>query len=395
MIDEHGEWMIMHPSVTQDTSVSFCLSPGLYEVLGSEGGNCQEGWGNGYLRATNIVGSELFDGFTVVSQPMGQPEGCVGTTILNVQKEAALTKYRPGDKVLVEGNRATGDSQGFCGMGCGGALYLEGSSTAEIHNTDFALNSAADGGAMFVDLLADLSLFGVTMRNNGASLNGGAMNVGTAATVSVSESTARDNVAGGSGGMLHVSDVAAATLQDVDAIGNIAGTEGGAVAVFESTRSTVTFKNSTIRRNKAQERNGGGVYVENSDVGVHGVHFLENSAELGDGGGVASGESLTNLEISDIKCVDLDVVLDWTATTEGVAAGTYGNTARCPIQYGNGPPQSCAEWITTDVTTCAELMSRDVTNSQGDAIDCTGCSCNDKCVLSDESIICVPIACVC
>jgi predicted outer membrane repeat protein len=268
MVDEHGEWMMLYPSVTQDTSVSFCLAPGQYEIRGSEGGVCNgaDGWGGGYLRVTNLEGSALLDYFTMGDSTCEETGRkcfgeCAANTNLTVKEDVALTSNQ--GMVLFQRNRATGTAQGFCGTGCGGALYLEGSSTAKIDNTDFALNSATDGGALFVDLLGDLSLFRVAMRNNEASMNGGAMNVGTAATVSVSQSMAKDNIADcGSGGMVHLSDVAVATLNDIDAIGNSAGTRGGAAAVFNSARSTITLTNSTVRHNKAREDGGGALRGE-------------------------------------------------------------------------------------------------------------------------------------
>jgi hypothetical protein len=367
MIDERGEWTILNPLVTQDTTIRFCLAPGQYEVLGSEGGICSEGWGGGYVRVTNMLGSELLSSFTVEERDQVNPvpTPCIATTTLTVEKDASLPNNQGA--ALFERNRATGQLSGFCGAGCGGALYLEGlSSTATIDNTVFALNSAADGGALFVDLLGEISLFRVTMRNNSASLNGGAMNVGTAATVDVTQSTANSNIAGGSGGMLHMSDVGAAALEEVVATGNIAGTNGGAVAVFDVTRSTVTLKNSIMRRNKALKENGGGVYAENSEVGVYGVEFIENSVELGDGGGVATRGPLTNFDISETECVNVDVLLDWTTTDgSGCRSSAYG--------------QTCLASIVEKETTCSAFEDATYAVFTVSA-DCSGCTCNNGCV---------------
>ena len=63
--DDRGEWMILFPSGAEDASASFCLTPDEYELMGSEGGYCFEGWGEGYVRVVDIEGTVLLSDFTV------------------------------------------------------------------------------------------------------------------------------------------------------------------------------------------------------------------------------------------------------------------------------------------------------------------------------------------
>ena len=354
--DDRGEWTILFPSGAEDTSASFCLTPGEYELMGSEGAYCFEGWGGGHVRVLDIEKTELLSYFTV---PAGGE--CTVTTQLIVPEDDTLTKYR-GD-VLFEGNRATGTAPGFCGMGCGGALYVGESSAAEIDRVDFAHNSAADGGALFVDLMGDLSLSRVMMRSNSASRDGGAMSVGTIATVSMVDSTAKHNVAGGSGGMLHLSGVMSATLQGIDATGNTAGATGGAVAAFDATRTKVALTNSSIRGQTAGG-SGGGLFLEDSVMGLVGVELSENSADAGDGGAVATSGADTFLEIDDAECVHVDVLLDWTSAGIG-----------CPVAYYD--LYTCDPLVVNFGMSCAELPQN--LDFEGHEDPCNGCPCNDKC----------------
>ena len=199
------------------------------------------------------------------------------------------------------------------------------------------------------------------MRDNTASENGGAMSVGLVATVSISESTAKGNMAvGGSGGMLHLSGVKAATLEGIDAVGNAAGSTGGAVAAFDSTRTTIMLMNSTVRGHKAGE-SGGGIFLDDSAMGLVGVLLSENSAEAGDGGAVATTGTATFLEVSDTDCTNVDVLVDWSTAGNG-----------CPVAYDGR--YTCDPLIFNFEMTCAELENLAFIGEG----KCSGCPCNDR-----------------
>ena len=351
LIDGNGEWTLLNPSGSEDTTVSFCLEPGDFEIAGSDGSVCWEGWGGGYVKGVDLVGNELFS-FTAEFSTT-----CATAATFTVPEDAAQT--RNGGLALFDRNHANGNDDGaFCGLGCGGAVFVGESCVADIDGVDFSLNAAADGGALFVDLLAKLSLSRAVMNDNVAASNGGALSVGNVASVSVSQTVARRNVAGGSGGMLYLDGVLSSTLEGVEATGNKAGASGGAVAVFASSRAAVSLSNSTIRANKAVHK-GGGLFLDASKMNVVGGLFVENTVEQGDGGAVATAvaTSETDLSFSDTECANVDVLLDWVGAGDG-----------CPNVWGF----VCAPALISYYgVTCAEF--EDTWGSPG---DCSGCACN-------------------
>ena len=347
MIDARGDWTILLPPGSEDTSMSLCLEAGVYEVVGAEGALCVEGWNGGSIRAANLAEAELF------TFEVGVADGCMKTSYFTVADEdTAISKQ----SVVFEGNRATGTLQGVCGAGCGGALFLGESCSADLDRVDFSRNAAADGGALFVDLLCDLSVSRAKMRDNTATANGGALNVAMLSKISLREIMAKHNVAGNSGGMMHLVGLKAATLRDVDASGNHAGTVGGAVAIFDTMQSVVTLANSTIRQNKASD-SGGGIFLQDSFMELIGVSHLDNLAEAGNGGAVATSGANALLELSDTECFNVDVLIDWRATGAGCPAIfngfscealIYGFTTSCdmmevlfPVFAGTNPCSGC------------------------------------------------------
>jgi hypothetical protein len=236
--------------------------------------------------------------------------------------------------------------------------------TAELDRIDFSLNSAADGGALFVDLGGDLLLSRTTMHNNAASRNGGAVNAGTVAKVSASQIVANHNFASSAGGAFYLSGVDVGMLRAVDATGNVAGGSGGAVAVVDSIRKAVEINNSTIRRNEAVN-NGGGLFLKDSKVHLIGVQLVENSAEHG--GALATSGTNSDVSLQNKKCVDVDILLDWTSAGNGCPAAYLGYTCEAFVPFAS--------------STCLELEA-DTAGLPFElgADGCSGCDCNDGCV---------------
>ena len=320
------------------------------------------------MRATEATTGEgmilYYDGEPVDEFDFGSGIGanCAKTATLSVGRDPTLKSYR--GSAVFERNRATGTSGGRCGTGCGGALYVHGYATADLDRVDFSRNSAADGGAIFVDVLGDLALCRATLRNNNASEgNGGAMSVFTEATVSISQSIAEYNIAAlGSGGVLYLSGFREATLRGITALDNKAK-NGGAIAVTDRATATVQLSNSTIRRNDAEE-SGGGLLVDASVTGVEmiGVQLLENSAQMHNGGAVAMTGKETFLALSDTACVNVDVLIDWTGTD------------KCKRNYAYEYQMTCAEVV---------ALGTIVTDSVP-----VGCTCNDGYVCHSRPLCC-------
>ena len=359
IIDDHGEWMLLFPSPGENTNASLCLTAGDYEVVGSEDECSGVGWGGGFVRVVDLTGAE------VTSVTLTEADGCTATVTMTIPEGATTTS-----SVLFTENVAKGTSSEFCGAGCGGAFFVGEECSADLDRVDFSRNSAADGGALYIDLLSDLKLSRATVRNNTAiSGNGGAISAGTISTVSVSRTVAKHNTARLSGGGLFFSGVAAVALRGVEATSNKAGTNGGAVAVVDSVRTTATLTNSVVRRNVAGN-NGGGLFIESSKVVAEGVQLAENTAKDGSGGATAAEGAATNLAFSDSECVDVDILIDWT---------TAGN--RCPTLAHDLLSTYTCETMTWYLgVTCSEVVPAILALgfSGIDPDSCSGCGCNDR-----------------
>lgn len=115
-LDERGTWMSLAPTPQADTSVSFCLSPGKYEVVGTEGVSCYNGWEGGLIRVVDSVGTEL------ATLTLTAEDGCSKRAFFTIAADATLTDS--SGPVQFEKNVATGSSAEVCGTGCGGAFYV-------------------------------------------------------------------------------------------------------------------------------------------------------------------------------------------------------------------------------------------------------------------------------
>ena len=372
VVDERGQWTMLAPSSTEDTSATFCLAPGEYEIVGSEGAYCAEGWSGGYVRVVDTIGNALLAYFTMVPN-----DGCSAMAVFAVEEDPSVTSVE--SLALFESNRATGTSKSeFCGLGCGGALYIRNyGTTAQLDRVAFSLNTAADGGALYVDLLGDLTLATSVLHDNVAlSGNGGAMHIGMAATIDAKSVVAKRNKAlTGSGDMLYLSNVNAATLRDCDTIRNDeAGTNSGGIAVFDCSRSTTTITNSVVGHNQAGE-SGGGVFALNSKVDVIGVQITDNSADLKNGGGLATSGT-ESLELRDVPCVDMEVLLDWNAAGSGYPV-LFDDSSGDVIDSYN-----CDTGLYKNIYGASSCHNLEAFHSHhsvdDDAYTRSGCTCNNK-----------------
>ena len=105
--DRRDEWVVLEPTAQADTSVSSCLPPGNYEIMGAEGGVCYYGWTGGYVRAVDRGGTEL------AALTVDANAGCSATVNLTIAADDALTSS--DGPILFEHN---------VGTGSGGAVYI-------------------------------------------------------------------------------------------------------------------------------------------------------------------------------------------------------------------------------------------------------------------------------
>jgi len=118
-------------------------------------------------------------------------------------------------------------------------------------------NGHADRGAGLAVGISSLTLDGVTLSQNEATLDGGGLYVGLALSVNVLNSTIANNIAAGDGGGIDLS----------------------------SAGSPLTLINSTVSGNRAGY--GGGLFISSGEVTVGGTTISGNSAGIG--GGVVNG----------------------------------------------------------------------------------------------------------
>ena len=88
ILDERGEWTILSPSGAEDSTATFCLAPGEYTIVGSEGAYCFEGFGGGFLQVVDLAGTELLSYFT-----LKPGDGCTSKTLL-VDRRPGLGSVR-------------------------------------------------------------------------------------------------------------------------------------------------------------------------------------------------------------------------------------------------------------------------------------------------------------
>jgi fibronectin-binding autotransporter adhesin len=208
--------------------------------------------------------------------------------------------------------------------GNGGGLYLKSSAVALDGNT-YTLNSAYDGGALYIDASDSTTLRGDSVTNNSARRNGGGVYLSgnngtkliglelitnqaagqggglyTTATpnTSIGAPQVQGNTSGGAGAGLYAINstltfTGSALLQD-----NIAGTEGG--GGYLGSGALLTFENFDMQGNEATQ--GGGFYADGGRFTATGaISFLSNKATNGAGGALyLQGNGSTTTAMQEI-----------------------------------------------------------------------------------------------
>jgi predicted outer membrane repeat protein len=142
----------------------------------------------------------------------------------------------------------------------GGAIYIFNDSTVNISNSTIYANSATSGGGIYNQ--GTLSLTDVNFDSNIATLDGGAID-NEDGTVTITRGTLINNFAGNYGGGIY-SNNEDQTVYD----------------------QTVSVTDSTFDSNSAKA--GGGIYNEYGNLIVSGSTFVNNTAGVGNGGGINS-----------------------------------------------------------------------------------------------------------
>ena len=198
------------------------------------------------------------------------------------------------DGVNLFQNRARGDEAD----NGGGAVFNNGGTLA-IANSLIAQNravgdSGSGGGLLTVD--GDVTIDGVTFRNNAAVRAGGAIEI-IDGSLLVDGSLLDGNFAGGSpgnGGGIHVTGTDGTTtfVRNSTLTRNRSSAEGG--ALWNAAGSTMRVENAILRGNQTSGNNpdqgGGGLFNDGGEVQVVGSQITGNRAvgSSGSGGGLLS-----------------------------------------------------------------------------------------------------------
>ncbi|MEM9066499.1 MAG: right-handed parallel beta-helix repeat-containing protein [Planctomycetota bacterium] len=213
----------------------------------------------------------------------------------------------------------------------GGAIYAN-ASTLVIEDSLFENNTLAlpntvdDGGAIFAQLGADITIAGTTFRNNHANARGGAIAVFTGAVLTVTDcffemntssqdggailavtgtdvvisgTTFRNNETSIRGGAVAIFDNTALMMASCLFETNECQFDGGAIAFFAGSRGAVT---DTILQGNTAGNTGGGIYCNSSWPDFIRCTFTENQA-LGNGGGAAALQGETAEEVEFFDCL--------------------------------------------------------------------------------------------
>ncbi|KAK3284319.1 hypothetical protein CYMTET_8026 [Cymbomonas tetramitiformis] len=168
-----------------------------------------------------------------------------------------------------------------------------------IVHSAMTLNSALQGGVVFLGSDSSMRIVECNMTLNSAQLNGGVVDATSAANLTIRGGLIEQNSAQGNGGVVNANSNSRVNLEVVVAAENNAGQAGG--VLFCSLDSHVIITESTIVRNSAES---GGVLRASfsSYVEIRGSGLRQNRATFD--GGVAYAATQVQINISDCAMTD-------------------------------------------------------------------------------------------
>ena len=190
----------------------------------------------------------------------------------------------------------TGNDASFVGGGVG----LYGAYGATITNTTISENEAfgAGGGLYFYGGTGIVSIENSTITGNTAGAVGAGISMSAGqASLMVSDTTISENIAGLASGGVYLAGVPVATFERVRVIGNTGPSYAGGLGLIAS---GVTITDSQISGNEGGA--GGGVYAAaGTYLYLTNSTVAENTATLGNGGGITLFQSFADISLSTIS----------------------------------------------------------------------------------------------
>jgi hypothetical protein len=214
----------------------------------------------------------------------------------------------------------------------GGAIQAVFGPATELFDVVIEGSSAINGGAV-ASIMADLTMFGTTIRDNTATAQGGG--VYAVGPLRMQATTVSGNSAADGGGLALESDASdVSTIEQSTISGNHAVGLGGGIQFSDFHAGQTTVTDTTIADNVA-DLNGGGIFTTGASgqVGLYSTTITGNSS--GGVGGIVHSGGFAILEHSIVaENSDTDLAGNWFASDNivgiaggGVADGVNDNRA--------------------------------------------------------------------
>lgn len=266
-----------------------------------------------------VQGSSADNAYRVVTVPKWAAAVMSGFTVrdgfADASEGGAGIRAREESNLVLRGVRILNNSSS---AGNGGGIFGEVRATLSVEDATIADNSSTRSGGGIFAIARDNSFTNVVVRNNTSGKSGGGiLGSGTYTNVTVRDNEAgtdggglfasgtfrdvtfQNNSAGEFGGGLYASSLASLDLADVTFVGNTAVGSGGGAHVRNALRAfNVAFYGNELTSSTGT---GGGLRLEDTGGSLANVVFSGNESS-GDGGalylGPNSSPSLTNLTFS-------------------------------------------------------------------------------------------------
>jgi predicted outer membrane repeat protein len=227
-------------------------------------------------------------------------------------------------QLCLNGHNITGSGSGsVISVVRGASLQLEDCCTGGV----ITGGNATEGGGIFVDENASLTMTGGTVTGNKANRGGGVF-AAASSELSISDSNITENTGKTGGGVFLRCD---AQISGCDISENYVEYKGGGVYAESTGAITLDIEDCKINSNTA-DSHGGGIYVENCQLNMAGSEVSSNQATAvhASGGGIYLGD------YSAFTMGEEVTISDNTASNEGGGICVSGSTYSADLNMLGG-----------------------------------------------------------